>query len=243
MKQQITIIEDDEITALNLKINIEKLGYGVSGVFHTPAEALDALGHIKSDLFFIDISLQDSDDGLKLAETLKEKTGKPFIFLTAHSDEAVVAKAKVLEPNGYIVKPFHPNSLKASLQMALPLQESADNATDIASLPKDAVERRLQLLAKDDGVTFAHLYHYDTTLDQFFKNNFPLELKEEQKEVLKLLLANLGVVVTLEEIQNYFRNKYNKAIKAGRVLMHLKMALGGSDVVKSAEGIGYYIEE
>ena len=242
MKKQIVIIEDDEITALNLKINVEKLGYGVSGVFHSPSELVDVVDQIPVDLFFIDISLQEASDGLELAKTIKEKRAKPFIFLTAHSDEAVVAKAKALEPSGYIVKPFHPNSLKASIQMALATDSSAEDTADIASLPKDAVNERLELLASDGKVHFAHLYHYNRDLDQFFKNNTPIELDEEHKELLKLLLANFSVIVTLEEIQDYFQKHHQKMIKTGRSFMRLKMTFS-SEIIKSAEGIGYYIEE
>ena len=242
MKQKIAIIEDDEITALNLKLNIEKFGYEVSGVYHRVSDLLNDLERNPADLFFIDISLEEADDGLELAKILKEKTAKPFIFLTAHSDEQVVAKAKALEPSGYIVKPFHPNSLKASLQMALASQSEFIDDFNIATLPKDAVTRRLELLSRDNKVLFGYLYHYNIELDQFFKNNSPLELEDEQKELLKLLLANLGVVVTLEEIQEYFQKHFQKTIKTGRVVMRLKMIFG-SEVIKSAEGIGYYIEE
>ncbi len=241
MKQQIAIIEDDETTALNLKLNIEKLGYQVSGVYHRANDVLDSLDHNPVDLFFIDISLDEADDGLKLAKTLKEKTEKPFIFLTAHSDEQVVARAKELEPSGYIVKPFHPNSLKASLQMALATRDTTGES-NIATLPKDAVEHRLKVLSDDNKILFGYLYHYNIELDRFFKNNSPLELEEEQKELLKLLLANLGIVITLEEIQEYFQKHFQKTIKTGRVVMRLKMIFG-SETIKSAEGIGYYIEE
>lgn len=242
MKERIVIVEDDEITALNLKMSVEKLGYEVSRVFHSPAELIDVIDEIPVDLFFIDISLQEAADGLELAKTIKEKRAKPFIFLTAHSDEAVVAQAKALEPSGYIVKPFHPNSLKASIQMALATTSSEEESTKIASLPKDAIDERLKLLASNGKVNFAHLYHYNTEVDQFFKNNTPIELDEEHKELLKLLVANLGVIVTLEEIQDYFQKHHQKMIKTGRSFMRLKMTFG-SDVIKSAEGIGYYIEE
>ena len=240
--KQIVIVEDDEVTALNLKMNIEKLGYHVSGDFRNARDLLDTISQIPVDLFFIDISLEAAADGLELARELKEKTGKPFIFLTAHSDENVVAKAKALDPSGYIVKPFHPNSLKASLQMALPKQKEAHHSDNIATLPKSAVSSRLKLLAQAGTLPFAHLYRYSIEQDRFYKNNTPIDLEMEHKELLKLLLANLGVVLTHEEIQEYFQNSFEKMIKVGRVIMRLKMFFG-SEVIKSAAGIGYYIEE
>lgn len=241
MKHNIVLIEDDKVTALNLKIQIDKLGYEVSGVFHTAADALENLEHTPADLYLIDISLQTDADGLDVAKTLKEKSSKPFIFLTAHSDKEIVSKAKELSPAGYIVKPFHPNSLKASIESALTSNTTAKDATP-ASLPKEAVKQRLALLSSENKIPFGKLYHYDKQLDTFFKNNTPLELEEEQKELLKLLLANLGVVLTHEDIQNYFKETHNTTIKTGRVVMRLKMILG-SEVIKNAEGIGYHIQE
>jgi PAS domain S-box-containing protein len=43
----------------------------------------------------------------------------PVIFLTAHSDEKTLQRAKVTESYGYILKPFEERSLKATIEIAL----------------------------------------------------------------------------------------------------------------------------
>lgn len=43
----------------------------------------------------------------------------PVIFLTAYADESTLAKAKVTEPYGYILKPFKEIDLHSSIEMAI----------------------------------------------------------------------------------------------------------------------------
>jgi DNA-binding NarL/FixJ family response regulator len=41
------------------------------------------------------------------------------LFLTSHSDKETLQKAKAVEPNGYIVKPFNEQTLLATLEIAI----------------------------------------------------------------------------------------------------------------------------
>lgn len=43
----------------------------------------------------------------------------PFIFLTSHADHTTVARAKEVNPPAYLVKPFLPEELYASIELAL----------------------------------------------------------------------------------------------------------------------------
>ena len=45
--------------------------------------------------------------------------GIPVIFLTAHSDESTLAKAKVTEPYGYIIKPYDVTELRHAIELAI----------------------------------------------------------------------------------------------------------------------------
>jgi response regulator RpfG family c-di-GMP phosphodiesterase len=43
----------------------------------------------------------------------------PIIFLTAYSDEAMLKRAKIADPCGYLLKPFRAEELKTSIEVAL----------------------------------------------------------------------------------------------------------------------------
>jgi DNA-binding response OmpR family regulator len=71
------------------------------------------------DLVLMDIRIQGDLAGTETAGILRERSYTPIVFLTAHSDEGTLWRAKVAEPLGYIVKPFQEQELRATIEMAL----------------------------------------------------------------------------------------------------------------------------
>jgi len=102
-KKNILIVEDDEITALNLKLSLQKQGYDVVAVCDNTAEAKNKIATHSPDIIIVDISLQETSDGIELAKYIRKKHDIPFIFLTSYSDEDIISQAKKTEPYGYIV--------------------------------------------------------------------------------------------------------------------------------------------
>lgn len=78
----ILIVEDDEVTALNLKLSLEKHGYEVVSIAETVLQARNKIKIYEPNLILIDISLQKSADGIELANFINQKYHTPFIFLT-----------------------------------------------------------------------------------------------------------------------------------------------------------------
>ncbi len=115
----IFLVEDEAIVALDLKNNLENLGYSVIGNVPSGEEALIKIGDLKPDLIILDIKLQGSLDGIDTAAILNKNYGIPFIILTAYSDEGIIERAKQVEPYGYIIKPFGSNNLRTSIEMAM----------------------------------------------------------------------------------------------------------------------------
>jgi len=67
----------------------------------------------------MDIKLGSSMDGIDTARSLRETMDVPVVFLTAHSNREFVERAKLTEPYGYLVKPYNPAQVSATLEMAL----------------------------------------------------------------------------------------------------------------------------
>ena len=90
-------------------------------VFEAPnaAEAMKLSKSEHCDLVLLDIQLAGKKDGIELAERIQEDYDLPFIFLTSHSDQATIERAKAVNPPGYLVKPFSPEELYASIEVAL----------------------------------------------------------------------------------------------------------------------------
>ncbi|HYE33014.1 MAG TPA: ATP-binding protein [Methylomirabilota bacterium] len=118
-KPTIFLVEDEGIIAADIEMRLEKLGYTVVGKSPAGEEALPALEKLRPDLVLMDIRLRGQLTGIETAEVVRNKLRIPVVFLTAHGDANTLAKAKVTEPFGYIIKPFEERELHATVEIAL----------------------------------------------------------------------------------------------------------------------------
>src|SRR5579863_23083 len=119
MSARILIVEDERITAEDLRDILTDLGYTVTASVSSGAEAIARAEETTPDLALMDIRIKGQMDGTETARILRERFNIPVIYLTAHADSATVARAKDAEPLGYITKPFQEAELHASIEIAL----------------------------------------------------------------------------------------------------------------------------
>jgi DNA-binding LytR/AlgR family response regulator len=116
---RISIVEDDFVIAQELKVSVQSLGYEVLHLLDNGEDLLTNLAIQKPDLVLLDIQLAGKIDGISLAEQLKTKYQLPFVFLTAQTDRLTLDRAKLTEPQAYLVKPFRLPELQATLEITL----------------------------------------------------------------------------------------------------------------------------
>jgi PAS domain S-box-containing protein len=117
--ERIVVIEDDEIISEHLQKVLRELGYRVAARATTGEQALNEVGRTIPDLVLMDIILKGDMDGIEAAKVIRDRFQIPVVYLTAYSDDAVLERAKVTEPFGYVLKPFRKESLKTAVAMAL----------------------------------------------------------------------------------------------------------------------------
>jgi len=247
-KNNIIIVEDDEITALNLKLSLQKHGYNIVAVCDNQLEAKNKISAYNPDIIIVDISLQESSDGIELAKIIRKKHSIPFIYLTSYSDEDIINKAKQTEPYGYILKPFDPNSLHATIQMALfKFDMENERKEDIDSLKVDKLNLEKLLYSKRASdkpiVPFGDKYHLDISICETFYNGKKIKLTKKENAFLRLLVAQLGLVVSFEQAMNYVWDESGATENSVRTLVWRLRNKLETDIIKNASGIGYYIEE
>ncbi|MFT7859465.1 MAG: response regulator [Sulfurimonas sp.] len=247
-KDKILVVEDDEITSLNLNISLQKHGYSVVGVCDNIEQAKSKISTHKPGVVLIDISLQESDDGLELARYIKENYNIPYIFLTSYTDDDIISRAKLTEPYGYIVKPFDPNSLHATIQMALfkfQVENERKNDTDTLKVDKMNLEKMLYAKRSSDEpiVAFGDDYHLDISICETFYKGKKLRLTKKENAFLRLLVAQLGSVVTFDQAVNYAWEDKGATENSVRTLVWRLRNKLETDIIQNASGIGYYIEE
>jgi DNA-binding LytR/AlgR family response regulator len=117
-KLNIFIVEDESIVAKDIQNSLTKLGYNVMGIANNGKDAIEKITELKPDLVLMDIMIKGDLTGIDVSEKLKEKLSLPIIFLTAYADEGTLAKAKITEPYGYILKPFKEVDIHSTIEMA-----------------------------------------------------------------------------------------------------------------------------
>jgi len=119
MSARILIVEDERITAEDLRDILTDLGYTVTASVSNGADAIARAEETAPELALMDIRIKGDMDGTETARILRERFNIPVIYLTAHADAATVSRAKGSEPLGYITKPFQEAELHASIEIAL----------------------------------------------------------------------------------------------------------------------------
>lgn len=116
---RVLIVEDESIVAFNLSQRLARLGYEVLGVAASCEEALHLCREAPPDVVLMDIRIHGPVDGIETAARLREVCAAPVIYLTAHSEDSMIDRARATHPYGYLLKPFTEREMHATIQMAL----------------------------------------------------------------------------------------------------------------------------
>ena len=118
-KVKILIVEDESVNAKLLESRVKKFGYTPIGPALTGEAAIELALAENPDLVLMDIRLQGEMDGIEAVKIIKEKIQTQIIYITAHSEEEFLERAKPTIPHGYILKPFQEKELRITIEMAL----------------------------------------------------------------------------------------------------------------------------
>ncbi len=115
----ILIVEDELLIAKNLTIKLNKLGYKVSGIVSSGAEAIAIVNSNKPDLILMDIAIKGDLDGIETMEKIQEINDIPVIYLTAYANAQTMERAAQTRCYGYLLKPFKDKELEEMIQILI----------------------------------------------------------------------------------------------------------------------------
>lgn len=118
-RKRIFIVEDEVITAMEIRDRLQSLGFHVTGEAATGEDALVKIQNEPPDLVLMDIKLKGKMDGVEAGRIIKERYDIPIIFLSAYSDETTISRARKTQPFSYLLKPFSDKELKTSIELAV----------------------------------------------------------------------------------------------------------------------------
>lgn len=125
-KETILVVEDETLVGLELKEDLERLGYFVPEVLESGEAVVQAVARHQPDLMLMDIRLRGSLDGIEAAFQAKAEFDLPVIYLTAYSDPDTLRRAALTGPDAFLLKPFDERELAANVQLALSRAKSGE---------------------------------------------------------------------------------------------------------------------
>jgi CheY-like chemotaxis protein len=158
----VLVVEDEALIAADLQDALTHLGFDVPTTAATADDAVRLARELAPDLVLMDVTLRVGD-GIEAAGRIRQERQVPLVFLTAHHDGPTLERARAVEPEGFLIKPFDERTLNATLVMALHkgrleaerrerrrlLQDTLDRVDDVViAVGRDGLVQ----LANDAGV-------------------------------------------------------------------------------------------
>ena len=116
-RDEVLIIEDEPIIAMDIETIVRDLGHNVTGVAVTRDEAVAQAMARRPGLVLADIQLADDSSGIDAVKDILSEFQVPVIFITAFPERLLTGERP--EPTFLITKPFQRSTVKAAIAQAL----------------------------------------------------------------------------------------------------------------------------
>ena len=120
---RILVVDDDRLVLATLTHGLIEAGYEVIDADNGDDAILLAREH-RPQLALLDIRMEGKS-GFDVAETLRDAYAIPFMFLSAFSDAATLAKVQALGAQAYLIKPLDVGQIVPSVAAVLSRLDAA----------------------------------------------------------------------------------------------------------------------
>jgi DNA-binding response OmpR family regulator len=126
----VLIVEDEPLIAVSLELELELAGHRVLGPADDPEHAMRLAAEHRPDVALVDIGLHGTPRGIELARALRAQYDVAVLLVTLNRDAALENQDAAL---GVITKPFDPDDVPESVEIANALKQGKQPSTH--SLP------------------------------------------------------------------------------------------------------------
>ena len=150
---RVLAVDDDPQALRHIRDALVKSDY-TPIVTADPEEALRLVEQEKPHLVLLDLALPGAD-GMEVMRDIAATSEAPVIFLSAHGQEQLVARALDAGAADYLVKPFSPVELAARIRAALRRREMPEPSAPyvLKDLTIDYAQRRVSLAGQSVEMT------------------------------------------------------------------------------------------
>ena len=213
---KILLVEDDNFIGESIKDYLELEGNRVD-YFDSPIKALEEIYPEHYDIFLLDVNMPGMSGYEFYKELQNYAKDVPVIFITAYSDIAHMKEAFDLGAADYIKKPFELEELELRI-------------------------KRL-VFKKTNKIKITQNYEFDLSKLRLFYKNEEVELTQNEKYFLEVLIKNIGQVVEFERFRDYVWDGKDICDNTIRTQVKKLRAKLNENFIKNVRGIGYKIEK
>ncbi len=226
----ILICDDEKDIVSALEIYLKTEGYNIFKAYDGN-EALEIIAHNEIHLVLMDIMMPNCD-GITAVSRLRETSSVPVIFLTAKGEDTDKILGLNIGADDYVTKPFNP--------------------VEVIARVRSHIRRYMQLWSSSPslkGVYAVGNIELNDVKKQVLVDGEVIPLTPTEFEILKLLMQNVGAVLSPKEIyQKVWKEECIGAESSVAVhIRHLreKIEINPSEprYLKVVWGRGYKIEE
>ena len=225
----ILVVDDEESYRDALTVALEREGFRVE-VAADGQEAIDQFDATSPSLVLLDVMLPRIS-GVDVCRDLRSRSRVPIIMVTARSNEIDAVVGLEVGADDYVSKPFRLRELIARVRAAL--RRSADEE------PTSITDQ--EVLEIGD-------VRLDAGRHEVFVRGDPVPLPLKEFELLELLLANAGRVLTRDVLidriwgPNYFGDTKTLDVHIKRLRSKLEPDSARPTRIVTVRGVGYRYE-
>ncbi|NLV73603.1 MAG: VanR-ABDEGLN family response regulator transcription factor [Chloroflexi bacterium] len=229
--EKILVVDDERDIADLIEVYLKNENYTVFK-FYRAKDALRCIETQELDLAILDIMLPETD-GFSICQKIREHFIYPVIMLTAKDTEVDKINGLTLGADDYVTKPFKPLELIARVKAQLRRYKKFSNSE---SSP-----------APDPILKYENLV-LDTASYECRLNGESIALTPTEFALLRVLLENLGTVVSVEDLfksiwKDEYYSKNSSTITVH--IRHIREKLNDTGekpfYIKTVWGVGYKI--
>lgn len=215
---KILLLEDDNFICESIKNYFELDGNKVD-FFNDGEELLDNAILTNYDIFLFDINTPKKNGFETLKAIREDGIGTPVIYLTAQSDIDHVKQGYALGCSDYVRKPFILDELELRIN---------------------------QILHKDfdsDNIKITESYSFNLCSMQLTFEGKSIDLKQQEKDLLYILVKNIGNIVSPSIIKDYVWDEKDVCDNTLRTQIKKIRAKLKENFIVNIRNSGYKIEK
>ncbi len=218
----ILIIEDDATIRTELKVLLEKYGYGAT-VIDDFANATDFALKNNPHLILLDLNLPVYD-GYHICREIRKQSKVPIIIVTSRDNDIDELMSMNLGADDFITKPYNTQILLARISVVL------NRVYDF----------------KEGQIKIYGYVKLDTSKSFVYYKEKGIELTKNEQRILSLLIKSDGAITSRDQIMNQlwqsdeFVDDNTLTVNINRLRKKLE-EIGAVDLLKTKRGQGYLL--